>query len=134
VDIIAPKKENINSRNIKYLEIVNHEAYIMSYFRMPNNKWYLVMDDHDGGTIDNIERSSFRDVDRQIRELKENGVRIFEPHEIKKYLKSQIPYGDEHVFYDTKVTPYAFYFHGKGNLSVRAEREVRDFKRIRSRK
>ena len=126
-------KKKINIRNIKYLQSVDYNEYTFSYFKMPNGKWYLVSENHQLGKIDNIERISVKDINFYvIRAMGDGGFEyIFGPKEGRKYMNTHLKKGEEKIFYDTKVGVYAkHYFHGRGSLSVRADREVREFKKI----
>jgi len=118
------KKENINSRNIKYFIIVDYNEYSMMYFKMPNNKWYRVSENHQLTKIDDVEVVGSRIVDSNIKSMKEQGLRyIFGPGEKRKFKSTRIKRGEEQLFYDTKVMEYAkYYFRGKGSLSTRANR------------
>lgn len=94
------KPENINSRNIKYFEIKDHNGEFDTYFKW-SNKWYRV--NHITGYIQSIGKMGFEKMDNVIYQtIGSRSYRIFEPSEKRKYDKTPTP-GVEHVIYDTKM-------------------------------
>lgn len=124
-----PARENINSGNIKYLEIRDHSG-VETYFKS-SNRWYKVS--HESGYISDINKVGFNQVDKEIAWIKEPGYfRVYNPTERKKYNKTQIPPHPNAtlVFYDIKISNPHFWY-GEDDIKVSARQIVKNYDKIR---
>ena len=124
-----PKPENISSRNIKYLEIQEHNGDFETVFKS-SNIWYFVS--HIQGSILDIKKISSVYIDKVISQIQElKYYRIFTPDEEKKYNNTAVPSNRTHVFYDTKMGNPHFYYGEDDKIEVTARQIVQRFNKIK---
>ncbi|KKN53366.1 hypothetical protein LCGC14_0603360 [marine sediment metagenome] len=122
-----PRKENINSRNIKFFEISTHNGDIETYFKSLG-KWYVVS--HMSGYINEVDEVSFKDMNIVISQTQDlNYHRIFGPSEVKKYKKTPSPI-KAHVFYDTKMGNPNFFYGEDGEKKITARQIIQRYNKF----
>lgn len=123
-----PKPENINSGNIKFLEIADHNGHFETYFKS-SNRWYNIS--HDQGYILDTNKLSFRRIDKIILDIHNpKYYRIFTPVEYYKYNKMAIAPSIEHVIYDTKMGNPQFFYGEDGEKKITGRQLIKNFNKL----
>ena len=125
-----PKPENINSRNIKFLDIQDHNGGFETFFKYLN-KWYNVS--HDGGSILELGKSSFKHIDKIISDIRDNPkrFRIFEPDKENKFYNTGVPPGVDYVLYNTTMGNAIFYYGEDDVVKVTARQIAQNYVKLR---
>lgn len=126
------KLENINSRNIKYLEITDHNGGIETYFKSLN-KWINIY--HEQGSIIEINKRSFKQIDQKINLIRnnKNWYRVFKQGDYNNYFNTPIPGSMHNVFYDIKIGNLTLYYGEEDKYKVTIRQISRNYNKYKRR-